>query len=93
MKKAKRWRSPRAKPGQLKVQWGKLPDDDPDIVYSGGIGTNGCDRALLHHVFGSPRYTYDGNTTPSLYDELEARGYDLTTLKFSIEKRKEEKGD
>ena len=75
------------------MQWGKLPNDSPDIIYSWGEGTDRADRALLHHVFGSPRYTYDGKTDPGLFDELEARGYDLTTLKFSIEKRMSGQGE
>jgi len=46
---------------------------------------NSADGHLLHWYFdpsrGSP------NEKPSLYKELEARGYDLSTLRFSIKKK------
>ena len=78
----KRWRSPKAKDGELKVQYGKLPLDSPDIIYVGGNGTSRPDRRLLHYIFSLGHF--DGK---SLYEELESRGYDLTTLKFSIQKK------
>jgi len=51
------------------------------------------DAALLHYVMGidhpdphtKPIFS---KMNPSLFKELESRGYDLTTLKFSIMKKK-----
>ena len=84
----KRWRAPRAKPGELKVQWGKLPQDSPDMIFChGGGGANKRDSALLHWVLAGQRPNIRGGFDDSLFDELEKRGYDLTTLKFSIQKK------
>lgn len=74
-------RAPRAKAGQLKAQWGKLPDESPDIVYAWGDGCSKRDGALLNYFF-----THTPNKAESLLKELEDRGYDIRTLKFSIEK-------
>ena len=89
----KRFRKPKLKYGQLLVYWGKLPRDDPDVIYAWqGDRSMKRDSALLFHHFGSKRP--DPFTTPmysemapSLLEELERRGYDLTTLRFSIMKR------
>ncbi len=84
-------RCPRpAKPGELKALWGKLPHDAPDICYLwGGEGARSCDGHLLYSMFsgfghrkGQHCVEHDG-----FLKELEARGYDLTTLKFSIQKK------
>lgn len=94
----KRYRRPVTKPGQLRVYYGKDSDGEgPDIVLSwGGDGADKCDSNLLHMYLCSkrPRPTYGeerlrvGNIAwdDSLIDELKKRGYDLTTLKFSIER-------
>lgn len=90
----KRWRVPKAKPGELKAQWGKLPHDSPQLCYVWGEGVAKADSHLLHCTLtvdwpirnwkekGGP-IEYE----PSFVKELEARGYDLTTLKFSIQKK------
>lgn len=83
----KRYRSPKLKPGYLYIYYGRLEGDDPDVVYANGEGVPRCDRALLHCVMGTKRLIYDGTYEPSLFDELAARGYDLDTLKFSIQKK------
>jgi hypothetical protein len=96
----KRYRRLRAKPGQLRAAWAK-PDEhnNPDLCYSWGEGTKSADGHLMHWAFSSPRArtNYDAPLgSPrylwSVYDdsflqELEKRGYDLTTLKFSIQKK------
>jgi hypothetical protein len=97
----KRWRAPKAKPGELKIAWGKLPHDDPDLVFCWGAGCSKRDGNLLHYIFSGKRqrmvYGEDREKAggfpvvfdPSALEELEARGYDLTTLKFSIQKKAE----
>ena len=75
------------------MYWGKLPGDSPDVIYSWqGDSSMKIDSRLLHYCFGSKHP--DPHTIPifskmnrSLLEELEARGYDLTTLHFSITKK------
>jgi hypothetical protein len=86
----RRWRSPTAKPGELVMRWGKMPRDAPDMVMAWGAGCSKRDGALLHYMLASKRMHWtDGTLTfePSFLDELEARGYDLTTLRFSVRKK------
>lgn len=93
---AKRLRPHPFKPGVLEVYWGVLKGDPtPDIVYHRGDGCPKPDGHLLCHAFGCKRESYDWQTrkpilAPSLLEELEARGYDLTTLKFTIKKKQPE---
>lgn len=90
---AKRARRIDAKPGQLRMAWGRSdPWDEPSIVYAWGDGVAKADANMLIHAMGGERmrsafsgFAFD----PSLVKELEARGYDLTTLKFSIQKKEQ----
>ncbi len=80
-----------AKPGELKAQWGKLPHNDPDICYLwGGGGAASGDGHLLHGMFSGYGHR-KGDSGIVEHDgflkELEARGYDLTTLKFSVQQK------
>lgn len=81
-------RMPKAKPGQLKAQWGKSPDDSsPDICYAAGEGVPNCDTHLLHNFLHHQPYSQlTHEFFDSFIDELKKRGYDITTLKFSVEK-------
>lgn len=86
----KRWRIPSPKPGVLEAVYGKAERyDKPSVVYvHGGAGSHRSDARFLstwlegrdaktgQHIFGE-----EGN---SFVRELEARGYDITTLRFSI---------
>ena len=89
----KRLRAPKLKDGELQVYWGKLPYDSPDIIYAWqGDSSMKRDSRLLHYhlstkrpdPFAKPLFS---KMDPSLLEELESRGYDLTTLKFSIMKK------
>ena len=95
----KRYRKPKQKPGLLRVYYGRVDGEPPDVCYQwGGSGADKCDAHLMHGVFGSPRLEicygddrekhgpYKFGST--LIDELKARGYDISTLKFSIEQLK-----
>lgn len=70
----------------LRVCWGK-PEGEPvgsrDIIYH--YPTQKCDAALLHHAF-----TNSIGDGKSLLDELVDRGFDLSTLKFSIQLKDED---
>ena len=89
----KRLRKPKLKDGELRVYWGR-PDrhDYPDVVlaWQGDRGMR-ADTALLHSYLCSQRPNPHKKPIfsvmePSLVEELTARGYDITTLKFSIHK-------
>jgi hypothetical protein len=58
------------------------------MVWGEGCGKR--DGALLHYLLCSKRMNWRGgkpNVEPSFLEELEARGYDLTTLRFSVRKK------
>lgn len=82
-------------PGVLSMYWGRADRHDmtPDVVYNHGPGCDRADMRLLNSVMGNPRPHLsfpDGQKIEyekSLLDELVERGYDLTTLKFSIRKK------
>lgn len=90
----------KAKDGELRAKWSRAElYNNPDICYAWGKGSCKSDSHLLHNVLSSPRIRSKiapagGNYLdyieygPSFYEELESRGYDLTTLKFSIQKKK-----
>lgn len=78
----KRFRRIKAKPGELKAAYGRSEDGDgPDIVFACGAGTSKADSWMLYGAF-NHHYPASG-----FLKELERRGYDLTTLKFSIQKK------
>jgi len=89
-----RLRKPKLKDGELRMYWGKLPHENPDMVFSWqGDASMSRDSRLLHYRLASQRPTVTcdkvnwGAMEPSLIEELESRGYDITTLKFSIMKK------
>lgn len=74
-RKRKFYRAVHAKPGKLIAQWGRMWYDmeaAPELV-TAGRNEDVC--YMLTHVF-----------TREFEKELKARGYDLSTLKFSVEK-------
>lgn len=79
----------KAKPGELCMFYGRLPGYAPDVIYAWGDGTSRRDSHLLNCVIGSERPGLFPNDPfeKSLLDELTDRGYDITTLKFSIMKK------
>lgn len=95
-------RRPTVREGELHMYWGREDrHSGEDIIYHNGPGTSRSDSRLLHSTIGcksqhlnlsahigAPRInwvTYE----PSLLEELDKRGYDLTTLRFYIRKKKE----
>lgn len=99
----RRYRQLVAQPGQLKAQWGQPAHESPQLCYAWGPGVLRGDGNLLHCMLsgkrarlamGEERIQNGGFPViyePSFLEELESRGYDLTTLKFSI--RKKERAD
>jgi hypothetical protein len=85
----KRWRG--GADDELKGCWAKF-DGTPDFVVS---ASRKCDGNLLHYAIATTKMKYDKVKETfveekSLLQELEERGYDLSTLKFSIKKIKKE---
>ena len=83
-------RGPRSVPNKLQMAYGNHPDVGPDIIFNWGKGCSSSDGALLNYYMCSERPpAIPGEPwMKSLVDELVERGYDITTLKFSIEKKK-----
>lgn len=92
-------RRPKIKPGQLRLWYGVLDGDAPDVCGGwGGEGARKCDSNLMMSLFTSKRlriaygeeakklgshYAWD----PSFVEELQARGYDISTIQFSIQRK------
>ncbi|PMN73133.1 hypothetical protein [Enterovibrio norvegicus] len=74
----------------MKLQYGRVDGcDDHVIAYGEGIPR--CDRALLFNLVGGKTFSPVSQVwNDSFLEELEKRGYDLTTLKISVEKKAEE---
>lgn len=89
----RRWSPPR-KPGQLKAGFARFEGCFDFIVGS----DHKCDNNLIHNMIATTTSRYDVisrtfKQEKCLLQELEDRGYDLSTLRFSIEKKKEQQDD
>ena len=91
---AKRLRAPKLKDGELRMYWGKPSrHDSPDVVLAWqGDPSMKRDTNLLHYHLCSKHpdphvQPIFSKMLPSLIEELQAHGYDITTLKFSIQKK------
>lgn len=69
-----------AKPGELKATWSKSLDDI--ILDYGGQGVGKSDGSWLNSWLSSHKGFDD-----TFMNELEARGFDIQTLKISIRKK------
>ena len=78
----KRYRTPKAKPGELLVKYGQEHGDLDLYFCYGGKGATSRDSKMLMLAF-----ERDIGFGKSLREELEERGYDITTLKFSVQQR------
>ena len=91
----RRWRAPTARPGELLMRWGRLPGGEPDMCFAWGAGCDNRDSRLLHYKIAcqTPDLRSEplfSKMLPSLLEQLEARGYDLTTFRLSICKKRPE---
>lgn len=96
--KQKRLRTPKLEDGELRIYWGREPRGYPEIMFAWqGDRAMKRDTNLLHYVMCSKKPKINlgkidwSVMEPSLFEELDARGYDLTTLKFSVKKKNESK--
>jgi len=93
----KRFRRQKLKNGELRIYYGKLPFDSPDIVFEwNGDSSMKFDSRYLHYYLGCKKPNIKNKMTDysdmqnSFFEELIARGYDIATLKFSIQKLKKQ---
>lgn len=78
-----RGRMPSPKPGQIKVAWATEKNDTPQLHFRyNGNRLMSRDVNLLMSQF----LTRPTSSGIGLLEDLESRGYDLSTLKFSIDK-------
>jgi hypothetical protein len=75
------------KDGELSASFGYLSDNGADIYYTNGPGCASADSRCLAYAFEDVP-VHDGKGLRKL---LEARGYDMTTLRFTIQKKPVEK--
>lgn len=69
---------------RLVLRYGKLDRyTAPDIIASGGPGTCSADRNLLLYWM----CCLKDKENMGFLSELEKRGYDITTVRFSIDKK------
>lgn len=81
---AKRFKTPNAKNGELLVKYGQ-EYGDRDLFYCWPENECGMKRDSRLVMMALERNkVFEGK---SLREELESRGYDITTLKFSIMKK------
>lgn len=86
---AKRYRVPKPKPGELRIYWGKAETyDAPQVCYNWGDGCSSADARLIDNMLKREFRLANGDWDPCIQDELVRRGYDLSTIKFSISKRR-----
>ena len=83
----KRYRKPKVKNGQMILQKGKI-DGEVDMCLFFGDDVPRPDRSLIFYYLTVDNINYRGGEIKSLIKQLDERGYDLDTLKFSIEKKK-----
>jgi hypothetical protein len=72
--------------GALAVWWGReYRNAAEDLLF--WHDKHSWDAQMLHHFFCHRPYGYDGKQEPSLVEELEKRGFDIKTLRFSIQRK------
>lgn len=68
--------------GDLTAYWSRSQND---VMFANEEGIPASSRRLLYHAFSVIKVHED----KSLLDELEQRGFDLRTLRFSIDQKKD----
>ena len=79
------YRRPKLKEGQMVFQRGKIDGEIDMCIFWDDIPS--CDKSLVLYYLASENINYSGGQMKSLIQELEERGYDLDTLRFSIQKK------
>ena len=77
----------RTKENALSASWSKK---EKDIIFNYPNGTQTkCDGHFLHSRFDIAPFRHDGTLDVIFIKELEERGYDISTLRFSICKKED----
>lgn len=87
MTKRKRARVVYAKEEQLKVAWGSDGCGNVGVIYAWGDGVPKADSWLMYMALSAERYDCFGKELPSVLDELRSRGYDIESLKLTVQKK------
>ena len=83
----RRYRRPKLAEGEIRLQRGKV-DGDVDMCIFYGDNVPRCDRALVMNKFCFGDYdAVKRRLGESFVVELEKRGYDIETLRFSIKRK------
>jgi len=78
-------RGARCKPGQLKLKYGAIGRDEPDLITSWGDGVPKGSGRMLYSVLSSKSYNQlTLKWEPSPLEVLEKWGFDLKTLRIEI---------
>ena len=73
--------------GELTVQWGEF-NDEGSLYFCNGEDVTTAEALMLCDYFEKQRFdTLSGVLSPSLIVKLEQLGFDMSTLKFSINKK------
>ena len=70
--------------GKIIVRWDKFEND---ILYLWGAGVPRCDTSLVNSALSYDFHRKDNDIYHGLIQELEKRGYDLTTFRMEIKKK------
>lgn len=80
-----KYRQPPMRDGVLDIYYGFADGDGPDVCVKSGHGAGGSpNRHMVLDIFCGEHYDWDGKKRTSAIEELDARGFDISTLKFSI---------
>ncbi len=89
----KRYRALTARPGELKLGWGREDRyNNPGIMVAWGEGVARGNGSYLLYALGYDTFGPEGaggEMRPSFFKELEERGFDLSTLKITVQKKVE----
>lgn len=85
----KRWGRPKMQDGKLDVWFGRLHGDGPDLCVQSGEGCGGSSTRgfVLGFFTGGHPHSGAQGFEQSFLKEMETRGFDISTLRFSIRKK------
>lgn len=89
----RKFQRPRMKDGRLQIYYGQLDGNAPDWCVLHGDGTPRCDARFALSAFCDALPLSGADEGNSIVQELETRGYDIATLRFTIDKKRPATGD
>lgn len=79
------YKKPKAKDNELKVQYGQEYGNHPELFYCWGTNIPKSHTYMVMSYFNNVK----DNNNKTFLQELEDLGYDISTLKFTIQKKKQ----